>query len=156
MEITRTSTAMYLSQSKYILDLLKKTKMSYAKPLTTPAATGPKLSIYDREPLSDGTNFRSIIGALQYLLFTRPDIAFAVNQVCQYMHSPTTAHWDAVKRVLQYLKAIHDQGIVYKPSPLTLTAFTDEDYAGDPDDRRSSSGYGIFLGDNLVSWSSKK
>ncbi|KAM2703827.1 hypothetical protein EV2_005377 [Malus domestica] len=156
MEIQRTPTAMYLTQSKYILDLLKKTNMCDAKPLTTPATTGRKLSLYEGEPLSDGTLFRSIVGALQYLLFTRPDIAFAVNQVCQYMHSPTTTHWAAVKRILRYLKATPDHGIVYKPSSLTLTAFADVDYAGDPDDRRSTGGYCIFLGDNLVSWSSKK
>ncbi|XP_050104869.1 uncharacterized mitochondrial protein AtMg00810-like [Malus sylvestris] len=156
MEIQRTPIAMYLTQSKYILDLLKKTNMCDAKPLTTPATTGRKLSLYEGEPLSDGTLFRSIVGALQYLLFTRPDIAFAVNQVCQYMHSPTTTHWAAVKRILRYLKATPDHGIVYKPSSLTLTAFADVDYAGDPDDRRSTGGYCIFLGDNLVSWSSKK
>ncbi|KAM1900185.1 hypothetical protein ACFX14_029161 [Malus domestica] len=156
MEIQRTPTAMYLTQSKYILDLLKKTNMCDAKPLTTPATTGRKLSLFEGEPLSDGTLFRSIVGALQYLLFTRPDIAFAVNQVCQYMHSPTTTHWTAVKRILRYLKATPDHGIVYKPSSLTLTAFADADYAGDPDDRRSTGGYCIFLGHNLVSWSSKK
>ncbi|XP_070668961.1 uncharacterized mitochondrial protein AtMg00810-like [Malus domestica] len=119
MEITWTSTAMYLSQSKYILDLLKKTKMSDAKPLTTSTATGHKLSL-------------SIYA------------------------SPTIAHWAAVKRMLRYLKAIHDQGIVYKHSPLILTAFADANYARDPDDWRFTRGYCIFFGDNLVSWSSKK
>ncbi|KAM1704686.1 hypothetical protein TB1_026177 [Malus domestica] len=138
MEITRTQTAMYLTQSKYILDLLKRTKMADAKPLSTPALPGRKLSLYEGEPLDDGTNFRSVVGALQYLLFTRPDIAFAVNQVCQYMHSPTTTHWAAVKRILRYLKATHDRGIVYKPGSLSLTAFADADYAGDLDDRRST------------------
>ncbi|KAM1792474.1 hypothetical protein ACFX12_036326 [Malus domestica] len=156
MEITRTPTAMYLTQSKYILDLLKRTQMADAKPLSTPALPGRKLSLYEGEPLADGTTFRSIVGALQYLLFTRPDIAFAVNQVCQYMHLPTTTHWVAVKRILRYLKATHDRGLVYKPSFLSLTAFADADYAGDPDDRRSTGGHCIFLGDNLVSWSSKK
>ncbi|XP_068307543.1 uncharacterized mitochondrial protein AtMg00810-like [Pyrus communis] len=109
--------------------------MADAKPLTTPDALGRKLSLYEGEPLSDGTTFRSVVGALQYLLFTRPDIAFVVNQVCQYMHSPTTNHWAAVKRILRYLKGIHDHALVYTPSSLALTAFADTDYAGDPDDR---------------------
>ncbi|XP_070660527.1 uncharacterized mitochondrial protein AtMg00810-like [Malus domestica] len=156
MEVSRTPSTMYLTQSKYIMDLLKKTNMIDAKPLSTPVSSGRRLSLYDGEPLSDGTTFRSIVGALQYLLFTRPDIAYAVNQVCQFMHSPTTAHWAAVKRILQYLKGIHDHALIYKPSNLHLTAFADADYAGDPDDRRSTGGHCIFVGDNLISWSSKK
>ncbi|XP_068314888.1 uncharacterized mitochondrial protein AtMg00810-like [Pyrus communis] len=125
--------------------------MADAKPLTTPAAPGCKLSLYEGEPFPDGTRFRSVVSALQYLLFTCPDIAFAVNQVCQYMHSPTTSHWAAVKRILRYLKGTHDHALVYTPSSLELTAFADADYAGDPDDRRSTGGYCIFLGDNLIS-----
>ena len=156
MEVTRTPIAMYLSQSKYIMDLLRRTKMTDCKPSSTPAPAGRRLSLHEGEPLSDVTEFRSTVGALQYLIFTRPDIAFAVNQVCQYMHSPTTTHWAAVKRILRYLKATHDHGLVYTASPLTLTAYADVDYAGDPDDRRSTGGYCIFLGSNLISWSSKK
>ncbi|KAM2767079.1 hypothetical protein COP1_022920 [Malus domestica] len=156
MEVSRMPSAFYLTQSKYILELLQKTNMVDAKPISTPVPSGKRLSLYDGEPLSDGSSFRSVVGALQYLLFTRPDIAYAVNQVCQFMHSPTTAHWAAVKRILRYLKGTHDHGLLYKPSPLTLTAFADADYAGDPDNRRSTGGHCIFLGDNLISWSSKK
>ena len=156
MEVSRTPSAFYLTQSKYILELLQNTNMADAKPISTPVPSGKRLSLYDGEPLSDGSSFRSVVGALQYLLFTRPDIAYAVNQVCQYMHSPTTAHWAAVKRILRYLKGTHDHGLIYKPSPLTLTAFADADYAGDPDNRRSTGGHCIFLGDNLISWSLKK
>ncbi|KAM2637579.1 hypothetical protein EV1_022054 [Malus domestica] len=156
MEVSRTPSAFYLTQSKYILELLQKTNMADAKPISTPVPSGKRLSLYDGEPLSDGSSFRSVVGALQYLLFTRPDIAYAVNQVCQFMHSPTTAHWAAVKRILRYLKGTHDHGLLYKSSPLTLTAFADADYAGDPDNRRSIGGHYIFLGNNLISWSSKK
>ncbi|KAM1486966.1 hypothetical protein ACFX2I_001086 [Malus domestica] len=156
MEVSRTPSAFYLTQSKYILELLQKTNMADAKPISTPVPSGKRLSLYEGEPLSDGSSFRSVVGALQYLLFTRPDIAYAVNQVCQFMHSPTTAHWAAVKRILRYLKGTHDHGLLYKPSPLTLTAFADADYAGDPDNRRSTGGHCIFLGENLISWSSKK
>ncbi|KAM1055587.1 hypothetical protein PS2_028857 [Malus domestica] len=130
MEVTRTPTGMYLSQSKYIVDLLRRTKMTDCKPTSTPATAGRRLSLHEGEPLSDATEFRSVVGALQYLLFTRPDIAFAVNQVCQYMHSPTTTHWAAVKRILRYLKATHDHALVYTASSLTLTAYADADYAG--------------------------
>ncbi|KAM1791281.1 hypothetical protein ACFX12_035264 [Malus domestica] len=126
------------------------------KPVSTPAVSGKRLSLYDGEPLQDITEFMSVVGALQYLTFTRPDIAFSVNQVCQFMHQPTTTHWIAVKRILRYLKSTPDHGLVYKPGPLTLTAFADSDYAGDPDDCKSTGGFCIFLGPNLVSWSSKK
>lgn len=121
--------------------------MADAKPLTTPAAPGHKLSLYKGEPLPDGTTFRSVVGALQYLLFTRPNIAFAVNQVYQYMHSPTTSHWAAVKRILRYLKGTHDHALVYTPNSLALTAFANVDYEGDPDDRQSTGGYCIFFGE---------
>ncbi|CAL8993966.1 unnamed protein product [Prunus brigantina] len=156
MEVVRTSTGLYLSQSKYILDLLTRTKMLDCKPLPTPAVGGRRLSLHDGDLLSDVSEYRSVVGALQYLTYTRPDIAFSVNQVCQFMHKPTTTHWAAVKRILRYLKSTSDHGLVYKPGELRLTAYADADYAGDPDDRRSTGGYCIYLGNNLVSWSSKK
>lgn len=153
IEIKRTTHAMYLSQSKYILDLLKKTNMADAKLLTTHAAPGCKLSLHKGEPLWDGTSFQSVVDTLQYLMFTCLDIAFAVNQVYQYMHFPTTIHWATVKRILRYLKGTHDHSLVYKPSSLALTSFVD---AGDLDNYHSTGGYYIFLGANLISWSSKK
>ncbi|KAM3003931.1 hypothetical protein FF2_034229 [Malus domestica] len=107
--------------------------MLECKPISTPAISGRRLSVSDGEPLSDITEFHSIVGALQYLLFTRLDIAFAINQVSTPNH-----------------------GIVYCPSSLQLTAYANADYAGDPNDRRSTGGYCIFLGDNLISWSSKE
>lgn len=72
------------------------------------------------------------------------------------MHKPTTTHWVVVKRILYYLKVTPNHGIIYRPNSFHLTAYADADYAGDPDDRRSTSGYCIFLGDNLIFWSLKK
>ncbi|BBH02745.1 transposable element gene [Prunus dulcis] len=94
--------------------------------------------------------------ALQYLTITRPDLSYAVNQVCQFMHSPTTLHWQAVKRILRYLKATYDHGLRYKPGKLELNAYSDADYAGDPDTRHSTGGFCVYFGYNLISWSSKK
>ncbi|CAL8990669.1 unnamed protein product, partial [Prunus brigantina] len=130
--------------------------MHEAKPVSTPAISGKRFSITDGDPLPDATEYRSVVGALQYLTLTRPDIAFAVNQVCQFMHRPTTVHWIAVKRILRYLNGTISHGLFYRPSSLHLIAYSDADYAGDPDDRRSTGGYCIFLGNNLISWSSKK
>uniref|UniRef100_A0A2N9I1W1 Integrase catalytic domain-containing protein n=1 Tax=Fagus sylvatica TaxID=28930 RepID=A0A2N9I1W1_FAGSY len=97
-----------------------------------------------------------VVRALQYCTLTRPDIAFSVNQLCQFMHSPTNTHWAAAKRVLRYLKGTIDHGLFFSKSSLHLHAFCDSDWAGGPDDRRSTTGFGIFLGSCLVSWSAKK
>jgi hypothetical protein len=95
--------------------------------------------------------------ALQYLTLTRPDIAYAVQQVCLHMHAPTEHHAVMLKRILRYIKGTttHDIHLRAASTP-TLTAYTDADWAGCPDTRRSTSGYVVFLGDALVSWSSKR
>lgn len=126
------------------------------KPISTPAISGRRLSVHDGEPLSYITEFQSVVGALQYILFTRPDIMFAINQVCQFMLKPTTLHWVAVKRILCYLKGTPTHGVIYRPTSLQLIAYADAAYAGDPDDRCSTGGYCIFRDDNLISYSSKK
>ncbi|KAM1479039.1 hypothetical protein ACFX2I_026387 [Malus domestica] len=156
VEVTYFHNNMHLDQSKYALDLLKRTKFMDAKPISTPVPCGQKLSAWDGETHSDPQTYRSVVGALQYLTITRPDLSYAVNQVCQFMHSPKTTHWLAVKRILRYVKATYDHGLVYKPGGMQLSAFSDADYAGDPDTRHSTGGFCIYLGSNLVSWSSKK
>lgn len=101
--------------------------------------------------------YRSIVGGLQYLTITRPDLSFAINRVWQYIQAPTDAHWAAVKRILRFVKGTADQGLKFQTSTTdTLHAFSDADWAGCPDDRRSTSGFVILLGSNLVSWSSRK
>ncbi|XP_062119361.1 uncharacterized mitochondrial protein AtMg00810-like [Humulus lupulus] len=115
------------------------------------------LSVHDGSPLADPTEYHSLIGALQYCTMTRPDLSFPVNQLCQFMHSPTTTHLQAVKHVLHYLKGTAHLGLLLQPSPNhTLYAYTDADWASCLDDRRSTSAYCIFLGHNLISWSFTK
>ncbi|KAL5548769.1 hypothetical protein UlMin_004000 [Ulmus minor] len=156
LEATRTAENLFLTQTKYIKDILHRVDMTEAKHLATPAAT-KQLSLYDGDPFTDETLYRSTVGALQYILFTRPDIAFSVNKVCQFMHKPTEVHWQAVKRILRYLAGTINHGICFNATPnTTLTAFTDADYASSPDDRRSTGGFCVYLGDNLVSWSCSK
>lgn len=150
------SGGLYLTQTKYIMDLLHRTKFQDVKPISSPAQSGQKLSMYDGDSIPDPSEYRSVVGALQYLTLTRPDISFAVNQVCQFMHLPTTIHWKAVKRILRYLKQTYDHGLFYQPGSLKLEAYSDADYAGNPDDRHSTGGYCIYFGYNPVSWSSKK
>jgi hypothetical protein len=95
---------LFLSQQRYILDLLKRTKMIEAKLVSSPMASTTSLTTHEGESFSDVTLFRSTVGALQYLSLTRPDIAFAVNKLSQFMHKPTVIHWQSAKRLLRYLK----------------------------------------------------
>jgi transposase InsO family protein len=156
IQVTRTPDGLHLCQSKYVADLLAKARMTDAKPVNSPCASGSKLSRFDGAPLLDFSEYRSIVGALQYCTLTRPDIAYSVNQLCQHLHHPTTAHWTAAKRVLRFLKNTSNHGLVFTKSPLHLHAFCDSDWAGSPDDRRSTSGFAVFLGNCLISWSAKK
>ena len=156
IQITNTANAMILSQSRYIQELLLKTDMQAAKPCATPCLPYQRLLKNDGVLFDNPTLYRSIVGALQYLTFTRPDVAFSVHQVCQFMQQPMVAHFTAVKRILRYLKGTLHFGISYTKGSLDLTAYSDADWAGDPNDRRSTTGQIVFLGSNPISWSSKK
>lgn len=131
--------------------------MTNCKPVATPADTQQKASAGDGILLDDATSYRSIVGALQYLTITRPDIAYAVQQVCLHMHAPRDVHLTMLKRILRYIKGTIHFGIQLRTaSPSTITAYSDADWAGCPDTRRSTSGFCIFFGNSLVSWSSKR
>lgn len=157
VEVTTTSTGLLLSQRKYITDLLARTNMIGAKSVTTPLATEPPLTILSGIALTDPSEYRTVVGSLQYLCLTRLDIAYAVNKLSQFMHRPTTVHWDAVKRLLRYLSGTTDHGLaLHRHTSLSLHAFSDADWAGNKDDYTSTSAYIVYLGLNPISWSSKK
>ncbi|KAD2805166.1 hypothetical protein E3N88_38543 [Mikania micrantha] len=156
LEVTYTHDGLFLNQSKYTREILERAKMLEAKPVYTPLTTNISLT-KDGELYSDPTFYRSIVGALQYLTITRPDIAYAINQVSQFLQAPTTTHYQEVKRILRYLKGTLQFGITFsKPTRSSLVGFSDADWARCLETRRSTYGYSIFLGGNLVSWSSKK
>ena len=96
------------------------------------------------------------MGALKYATFTRPDITFVINHVFQFINQPTSTHFFVAKWILCFLKGTIDKGIIFQLGPLTLTAFTDADWVGDPFDSRSTSGIVVFLGNNPITWLSKK
>ena len=122
-----------------------------------PIDTLSKLSSMPSMPVPDTTRYRCLVGALQYLTLTRPDIAYAVNKVCQFLHAPTTVHWTAVKRILRYLQGTQSHGLkLCKSDSMLVSAFSDANWAGCPDDRRSTGGFVVFLGGNLISWSARK
>ncbi|XP_022867831.1 uncharacterized protein LOC111387502 [Olea europaea var. sylvestris] len=134
LEATLTSDGLFISQLKYAWDILTRAQLLDSKPVHTPMVVSQHLST-DGSLFLDPTLYRSLVGALQYLTITRPDIAHAVNSV-------STIHY----------------GLHFRPStsPGALVAYFDADWASCPDTRRSTSGYSIYLGDNLVSWSAKK
>jgi hypothetical protein len=156
IQATRGSQDLFLSQTKYITDLLHRTKMEGSKLAPTPCASGGKLSRFAGNPLDDPTVYRYIVGALQYCTLTRPDIAYSVNQLCQFLHVPTTVHLTAAKRVLHYLKGTFTFGLHYTKGSLNLNGYCDSDWAGSLDDRKSTTGYYIYLGPCLISWATKK
>ncbi|XP_028084752.1 uncharacterized protein LOC114285870 [Camellia sinensis] len=99
---------------------------------------------------------QKLVGGLQYLTITRPDITLVVNQACQHMHSPSVGHFTVVKRILRYVKGTLPHGLSFTPGPFLLYAYTDSNWGGDSVDRRSTLGFCVFLGPNLISWSAKK
>ncbi|KAJ4818128.1 hypothetical protein LUZ62_030694 [Rhynchospora pubera] len=157
IEVHSISTGFLLTQTKYLKNILTRANMLLSKPTASPMVVHTSLSLHEGDPMDNPSLYRTIVGALQYATITRPDIAFAVNKVSQFMHSPTNLHWEAVKRILRYLNGTLTYGLTLKPAiNLVLHAYSDSDWAGCPDDRRSTSGYAIFLGPNLISWSAKK
>ncbi|XP_047268881.1 uncharacterized mitochondrial protein AtMg00810-like [Capsicum annuum] len=146
-----------LTQSQYVRELLAHANMDGAKPIGTPMAAGLQLSQHRSSPFLDPSLYHILIGAIQYINITRPDESFTVNKLCQFMHKPMESHFTAMKYLLRYLKATINIGLnLHSANSLPLQAFTDVDWASFPGDRRSTNGYFLFIGPNLVSWISKK
>ena len=156
VQITRTNTGLLMSQKGYIQDVLARSKMSDSKPISTPADPYTHLT-RDGDPFSDPKLYRQVVGSLQYATITRPDIAYAVNRVCQFMHTPTTLHWQAVKRILRYLNGTLEHCLHFHPTKaVSLLAYSDAGWNSDKDDSRSQYGFAVFHGSNLISWTSRK
>nr|GEV33944.1 ribonuclease H-like domain-containing protein [Tanacetum cinerariifolium]GEV34221.1 ribonuclease H-like domain-containing protein [Tanacetum cinerariifolium] len=153
---TRSKSGLFLSQSKFAEEILERAHMQHCNPCKTHVDTESKLGS-DGDPVSDLTLYRSLAGVLQYLTFTRPDISYAVQQICLYMHDPRDPHFTALKRILRYVRETLDHGLqLHVSSTSQLTAFTDADWDGFLVTPRSTSGYCVFLGDNPLSWSAKR
>ena len=157
IEVVRRATGFFLHQQKYAYELLERAGMLNCKPASTLVDTKAKVSAVEGSPASDAPFYCSISGVLQYLTLTRPDIQYAVQQVCLHMHAPRDTHWALVKRILRYIRGTTAMGLTLTASPDTsLVAYSDADWAGCPDTRRSTSGYCVYLGPSLILWSSKR
>ncbi|GJX42836.1 ribonuclease H-like domain-containing protein [Tanacetum coccineum] len=152
----RTHTGLFLSQKKYALQLLECAHIVTCNPSRTPVDTESKLGP-EGAPVQDPTLYRSLAGELQYLTFTRLDLSYVVQQIFLYMHDLREPHLAALKRILRYVQGTLDLGLhLYASSTTSLVGYIDADWAGCPSTRRSTSGYCVFLGDNLLSWSAKR
>jgi hypothetical protein len=130
IEVIPVKDGLLLSQQRYIRDLLSKTNITEAKPVSSPMASSSTLSVFTGDPMEDPTLYQSVVGSLQYLSLTCPDLAFAVSRVCHFMHRPTKLHWQAVKRILRYLKHTISHGLLlHKTSLNSLQAYSDVDWA---------------------------
>ncbi|KAL9994189.1 putative RNA-directed DNA polymerase [Helianthus debilis subsp. tardiflorus] len=157
IEVLRSKQGIFICQKKYILDLLAETGMLDCKPADTPMIANQKLYMEDGAKLANKERYQRLVGKLIYLSHTRPDIAYAVGVVSQFMHQPQVSHMEAVWRIVRYLKGTVGHGVLFQPNRhLEVQAYTDADWAGDKKDRRSTSGYFTLVGGNLVTWRSKK
>jgi hypothetical protein len=157
IHVKRTSAGFFLSQQQYAEDVLERATMDNCRSAPTPVNTKAKLPAADGLRIADPSSYRSIAGALQYLTITRPELAYTVQQICLHMHDPHECHAGLIKRALRYVRGTVDMGLHIHASPqLDVRVYTDADWAGCPDTWRSTSGYCIYLGDALVSWSSKR
>lgn len=156
----RAKRMIYVNQSSYIKAVLNKYRMSDCNPSTTPASQEqlkPSTGTEATKPTLERVPYREATGSLIYCCYTRPDIQFAVSQVCKYNNTFTKVHWTAVKRILRYLRATMDHELTFDGnSPLILIGYSDADFANDEITRKSYNGYTMNLGKSLISWSSSQ
>ena len=156
IEVAQSKDGLVISQRKYAMDILEETSFLNTKPADTPMDPSVKLLPNQGEPLSDSGRYRRLVGKLNYLTITRPDI-FAVSVVSQFLSFPCQEHMDVVIRILRYIKCAPGKGLVYEDKGHTqIVGYSDADWVGSPIDRRSTSGYCVLVGGNLISWKSKK
>lgn len=157
LQIRQMEDTIFISQSKYAKNIVRKFGLDNASHKRTPTATHLKLSKDENGVAVDQSLYRSMIGSLLYLTASRPDITFAVGVCARYQAEPKMSHLAQVKRILKYVNGTTDYGVLYSHSNNSqLIGYCDADWAGSADDRKSTSGGCFFLGNNLVSWFSKK
>nr|XP_040251898.1 uncharacterized mitochondrial protein AtMg00810-like [Aegilops tauschii subsp. strangulata] len=157
IEVVRRTDSFFLHQQKYAHKLLKRASMLNCKPAPTAVDTKAKVSALEGSVAFDAAFYRSIVGVLQYLTLTRPNLQYAVQQVCLHIHALRDSHWTLVKRILHYVCGTMSLGLTLMASASSdLVAYSDADWAGCPDTRRSTSGYCVYLGPVPISWSSKR
>lgn len=157
IQVHHTDSGLFMNQSKYAHELLEVAGMIDCAPVATPLPQKLDNLPGQDEFFSDPSYFRSLAGKLQYLTLTRPDLQFSVNFICQKMHQPSVSDFLLLKRILRYVKGTSEMGItINRGSDSTLLCYSDSDWAGCRDTRRSTGGFCTFLGSNIISWSAKR
>ena len=157
IEVAYSTQGIFISQQKYVTDLMAEIGKIGCKPVSTLMDLNRKLGEAKEEPMVDKRMYQRLVGRLIYLAHTRPDIAYLVSVISQFMHDPREPHLQAAYRVLHYLKGNPGKGILFKKNDtLDLEAYSEADYASSIVDRRLTTRYCTFLGGNLVTWRSKK
>eukprot|EP00253_Pinus_taeda_P031300 PITA_31300 len=157
VQIRQNEGGIFLCQTKYLKQILKKYGMEYAKLVCTPMVTGCNLSTNDKSVGVHQPTYKSMIGSLIYLRGTRLDIMHAVGIIGRFQANPKETHLQAVKRIFKYLQGTKNYGLWYpRDTDLTLHAYTEADWAESMDDRKSTSGGAFFMGSRLISWFCKK
>ena len=154
-----TDNSIWIGQPNYTAEIIEKFGLKDAKSIATPVNPAVKLvKAQEGDELADMNIYQSAVGSLQYLsTMSRPDITYAVSNVAKFLSKPTKVHWTAVKRIIRYLKGTLNYGLVYRKRSLTgVIGYSDSDFAGDQDDRKSTSGYIFQIGNTAISWKSKK
>ncbi|XP_061373189.1 secreted RxLR effector protein 161-like [Gastrolobium bilobum] len=157
LKVRQDKSGIFVSQEAYAKYILKMFKMIDCNPVSTPMGPGLKLSKYDGGERVDLSNYRSLVGCLRYLTCTRPDLCLSVGIISQFMADPGYTHWKAAKRILRYVQGTISQGLHYsKSDKYKLVGYSDSDWCGDVDDRKSTTGYVFFMGNTTFTWVSKK
>lgn len=156
VEIQQSATGIHICQRKYAREVLNRFGMGNCNIVRNPIVPSSKLSKEGGGAKVDSTLYKQLIGSLMYLTASRPDLTYVVCLISRFMAHPKEAHLSAAKRVLRYLKGTTELGVFYRRGGAELVAYTDSDYVGDVDDRRSTSGFVFMLSDDAVSWSSRQ
>ena len=157
IEVKQDKSGIFISQEAYANNILKKFRMEHCNPVGTPMELGTKLSKFEGENSVEANLYQSLVGSLRYLTCTRPDIAYSVGVVSRFMEAPKQSHWKAIKRILRYIQGTKSLGLFYsRTTDYKLLGYSDSDWCGDVDDRKSTSGYLFFMGDTAFTWYSKK
>ena len=157
VEVLQNLEGIYISQRKYAKDVLERFRMEKSNSVKNPIVPGVRLMKDEEGSKVNATMYKQLVGSLMYLTATRPELMYMVSLINRFMASPTELHLQAAKRVLRYLKGTVDLGVFYRNEGNgELMAYTDSDYAGDVDDKKSTSGYVFLLNEGAVSWSFKK
>jgi hypothetical protein len=156
IEVKQENDGIFISQKKYMREILEKFKIDSYNAVNTPIATGLKLSREEGRS-ADSTVYKSLVGSLRYLTMTRPDILYGVGLVSRYMETPRESHWLIAKRILRYIKDTLNFDLFYTYGEnAELVGYSDSDWGGDQDERKNTTGHVFYLGSTAFSWTSKK